>query len=343
MTVMKYIIKGFSVLASVAAVLFISGCADDKDKSSEEINKEYIEAWMEVNHPGIEPTGQGIYILADSPGTGEALDDSDYFAMLEYTVADMDGNISSTTILETAQQVGTYNQSYYYGPHWYILSDQATAIGVMEMLDGMRIGGVRTALVPSWLNMTSSSTSNSSSSNAIYTIKLVDKTDDILQWEIDTLERYTQKYMNDVDSTFLGYYYLQVNAPADTSTLPTDTSFYINYTGKLLNGLVFDTTIEDTAKFYGIYSSSKTYSPVQVQMSEDISSITVGSSSSSSYSSSSSVVTGFAYCLSKLKLYEKGICAFISQYGYQYSGSGNSIPSYSPLVFEIEMVDEPDE
>lgn len=338
---MKYFIKGSSVLAAIAAVLFISGCADDKDKTSEEINREYVEAWMEVNHPDIQPTGQGIYILADSAGTGEALDDSDYFAMLEYTVADMDGNISSTTIPEIAQQIGTYNSSYYYGPHWYIMSDQTTVIGILDMLDGMRIGGERTALVPSWLNATSNS--SSSASNAIYTVKLVDKTDDIYQWEIDTLERYTQKYMNDVDSTFLGYYYLQINAPTDTSTLPTDTSFYINYTGKLLNGLVFDTTIEDTAKFYGIYSSSKTYSPVEVQMSDDITSITVGSSSSSSYSSSSSVVTGFAYCLSKLKLYEKGICAFISLYGYQYSGNGNSIPSYSPLVFEVEMVDEPDE
>jgi FKBP-type peptidyl-prolyl cis-trans isomerase FklB len=337
MTVMKNFIKGFSVLAATAAVLFISGCADDNDKSSEEINKEYVEAWMEINHPGIEPTGQGIYILSDSAGTGEALSDEDIYAMIEYTVADLDGTITTTTSTELSQQLGTYNKSYYYGAHWFIRSEETTNIGLLDMLDGMNIGGVRTALVPSWLNETANSTS-SSASNAIYTIKLVDKTDDIVQWEIDTLESYTQKYMNDVDSTFTGYYYLQIKAPTDTSTLPTDTTFYINYTGKLLNGLVFDTTVEDTAKYYGIYSSSKTYAPVEVQMSDDISSITISTSSSSS---SSSVVTGFAYCLSKLKLYEKGICAFTSQYGYQYSGSGSSIPGFSPLVFEIEMVDEP--
>ena len=34
--------------------------------------KKFLEAWMEVNHPGVEPTGLGIYIIEDIPGTGTA-------------------------------------------------------------------------------------------------------------------------------------------------------------------------------------------------------------------------------------------------------------------------------
>lgn len=340
---MRNFMNEFCAFAAIPAMLLASGCADDKDKTSDEINKEYIEAWMKVNHPGITPTGKGIYILDDKEGTGEALGDKDYFAMIEYTVADMDGNISATTYPKVAQQVGKYDKSHFYGPHTYLRDAQVTPIGILEILSGMKVGGVRTALVPSWLNVTQRYSSKKDAFNAIYTITLADKTDDIRQWEIDTLERYAHKYMNDVDSTFTGYYYLQLKAPADTNPLPRDTSFYINYTGKLLNGLIFDTTIEDTAKFHGIYSSSKKYGPVKIQLSENFNEITLGGDSSPQTSGRGSLVTGFAYCISQLKRYEKGVCAFISQYGYQYSGSGKAIPSYAPLVFEIEMVDADEE
>ena len=37
-----------------------------------------------------------------------------------------------------------------------------------------------------------------------------------------------------------GFYYKQLQAPSDTTSFPKDTTIYINYTGRLLNGLVFD-------------------------------------------------------------------------------------------------------
>jgi FKBP-type peptidyl-prolyl cis-trans isomerase len=41
--------------------------------------------------------------------------------------------------------------------------------------------------------------------------------------------------------------------------------------------------------------------------------------------------------------FEKGIAVFTSPYGYSNSGSGSSIPGYSPLVFELEVVAKPEE
>ncbi len=335
---------------TAAAIAMAGACAKEVTESENEDNKLYLDAWMSVHHPDVQPTGLGVYIIEDQPGAGEAVTDDDYYYFIRYTSTDLDGNISSTSEEKVAQQTGSYTKGNYYGPTVVMDSYYVTQPGVLDAIKGMRIGGTRKVVVPGWLNSTISTSSsekyyttaeefykNKSGSNAIYTITLTDKTDNINKWEVDSLERYTARMMNDVDSTFYGYYYQRLKEPTDTTTFPTDTTFYINYTGRLLNGQVFDTTIEDTAKFYGIYSSSNTYEPQMVQLSETYTDITLGGSSSSD---GSTTISGFAYCLSKLKSYEKGVCAFYSALGYSYSGSGDVIPSFAPLTFEIEIVDK---
>jgi FKBP-type peptidyl-prolyl cis-trans isomerase len=59
-------------------------------------------------------------------------------------------------------------------------------------------------------------------------------------------------------------------------------------------------------------------------------------------SGKSSVVSGFALTLWQMKAMEKGIGIFISDYGYAANGNGNSIPGFSPLIFEIELVAKPE-
>ncbi len=340
------IIKFCGITAAVATMA--GACAKEASESKNGDNKLYLDAWLSVHHPDVTPSGLGIYIIDDQPGTGGAVSDDDYFLFIRYTATDLDGTIGSTSEERTAQQIGSYTKGNYYGPTVVLNTGLATQVGILEMIKGMNVGGTRTAVIPGWLNVTLDGDENyetgddyfenESGTNAIYTITLTDKTDDIYKWEVDSLERYTARVMDDVDSTFYGYYYQQLKAPADTATLPRDTTFYINYTGRLLNGQVFDTTVEDTAKFYGIYSSSNTYEPQKVTLSETYTDITLGGSSSSD---GSTVIDGFAYCLSKMKAYEKGVCAFYSYLGYGYSGSGSTIPKYAPLTFEIEIVDEP--
>ena len=58
-------------------------------------------------------------------------------------------------------------------------------------------------------------------------------------------------------------------------------------------------------------------------------------------SSKSDMIPGFAMTLWQMRAHEKGIGVFYSPLGYGYNGSGASIPSYSPLIFEIEIVDKP--
>ena len=133
-----------------------------------------------------------------------------------------------------------------------------------------------------------------------------------------------------------GFYYKQTSAPESDEAFPSDTTIYINYTGKLLNGLVFDTTDERIAKDNGLYNPDKSYTPVSIQWGEEYTDITMGSGSSS-------VIDGFARTLWQMKAMESGVSIFYSPLGYGYSGSEPSIPPYSPLIFEIEIVEKPEE
>ena len=58
-------------------------------------------------------------------------------------------------------------------------------------------------------------------------------------------------------------------------------------------------------------------------------------------SENSSIISGFALTLWQMQSFEKGIGVFYSPLGYNYSGSGASIPGYAPLIFEIEVVEKP--
>ena len=146
------------------------------------------------------------------------------------------------------------------------------------------------------------------------------------------MKRFSEKWLGGIDTVSTGFYYKQLREP-DDSIASNDTTLYVNYIGRLLNGQVFDTNIADTAKMYNIYSSAKTYAPSEINWNEDPASVTL---------EGSSVISGWAKALSMMNDHEKGVAMFYSSLGYSYSGSGNSIPPYAPLIFEIELVDNPE-
>lgn len=326
------------LVIAAAACLFAASCAKEVTTDSKKELRDYFLAWMAANHPGVEPQSNGIYLLEESTGVGLPYTGEEYF-YAEITVADIKGNISSTYSEALSKQLGTYNKAYYYGPKMAGLGTMNA--GLYNIVYGMQRGGTRKAIIPFWMatyDMYDTQeeyfkNASTSSSNAMYTVKLVDYTTDVDKWEIDSLETHLYKlYKAAPDSVSYGLYYYQTTPPTSDAEFPSDTTIYINYTGKLLNGQVFDTTIENVAKDNNIYSSSKTYKPVKVEWSSDASSITL---------SGSSVIAGFYNTLYKMKEFEKGVCYFISAKGYSSSGSGSTIPPYSPLCFEIEIVEQP--
>ena len=343
---MKKIIK---TAAYLALALAAAGCAKAVKEGPNDANERYFNAWMALNHPDAKPVGIGIYVLEEEEGNGTVVEEDNY-VYARYTATDLEGNITAYTDQEIAKQLGEYQPANYYGPKVLTTFENTLQAGLLEAMVGMKTGGRKKIIVPAWLmtyNIYDTPEeyleNSSSSSDAIYDITVTDVTSDIYKYEIQEIADYfSENYdtfgpFSAADSLkgFYGCYYKQLVAPVDTTSFPSDTTVYINYTGKLLNGQVFDTTIEKIAKDNNIYSATRAYEPVSISWGESYENITMGSEGST-------VISGFAITLWQMRAFEKGIGVFYSPLGYSYNGSGSTIPSYAPLVFEIEMVEEPE-
>ena len=333
------------IIMAAAALVLIS-CAKEKTASLNEDAKRYFDAWISQNHPTAVKTPLGAYIISETPGTGTAASDS-LFVRINYSVYTLDGNLSTTTIEKKARQAGTFDKTAYYGPDVTYRGEKLEALsaGIEEAISTMKAGGRKTIAVPGWLSESKRYDSEEkyrekcSGTDYIYELELVDAFNDSDRWERDSLLKYmAANYPAAVeDDDLSGFFYVKTKDGLDKE-FAADTTIYINYTGRLLNGMVFDTTIKDTAKVWNLYSSEKTYEQSRVNWyssSEDYTSITLGTSDSST-------ITGFAYALDKMHPGEAGKCFFISKYGYKASGSGSSIPGYSPLCFELETTNAPE-
>lgn len=330
-----------NIAMGLAAIAALTGsCAKNVATGTNDLNKRYFDAWLKTHHPDAARTALGAYIIEDTPGTGELLGNSEStpFIYASCTITDLDGNVSSTDSRVLAQQIGSYKESNYYGPGIVSRLEGRSYAGVNDVLSTMRVGGTRKAVIPGWLISTSvfdkeeDYLNTASGTDAIYTFTVEEAIKDLEKWELDSIARYMARTNPGVDTVVTGFYYVQTKEPLDTSSFSTDVTVYLNYTGRLLNGQVFDTTIKDTAKVHGIYSASRDYKPTTVKWdAEDFSKITMGDDEST-------VVTGFSRLVSMMKAGEEGFAVFYSPYGYSASGSGSSIPAYSPLIFEIQLL-----
>ena len=326
-----------------AALAMTMSCARTVTSYNYADAKRYLEAWMSQRYPDIKPNADGLYVLEETQGTGDLVEGNDY-VFLTYTVRTIDGTVEKTTDPEMSKQLGTYEKATYYGDHVWKFADNNQTAGVEYALKGLKAGGSRKVVIPRWLLTYNRHDSvegylddtKGASSDYIYEFTVSEATDSLDRWQIDTIDRYIAANYDksQVIKESRGFRYIRLQEPTDTTAYKKDSTFYINYTGRLLNGQVFDTTDPKVAKIHNVYSASRTYAPVKIKMGETYSDITM---------SGSSTITGFALTLWNMRPYEKAVGIFYSNYGYGASGSGDKIPEYAPLIFEIEIVDEPDE
>ena len=340
MNKMNHILPRLALLPVVAALLAAS-CNKNTGEGANVALKRQFDAWRAIHYPAAVEK-DGIYIIEDIPGNGLEWDDDLPVTFLTYTMRSLDGTVTFNTDEMWARQLGEWDQTYCDGPQVTPTGKDASYAGVDILLEGMREGGTRTAIIPSWMLTYSRydtlegylavSTDNPAT---IYTITLLGQTENVSANEFRELKDYAKQAWNvsDTLSTAAVFFKSFSEFEDEPDEMPNDTTVYINYTGRrVYDGQVFDTTIADTAKYYHIYNPSKKYAPVPVTWAEKPTDIKL---------EGSSVVGGFAHGMYAMHAGEKASFCFGFDLGYGSSGSGKLIPGYAALQFDVELVPEP--
>ena len=329
------------LLLPVAAALLAASCNKNVGEGTNVALKRQFDAWRDIHYPAAQEK-DGIYIIEDTPGTGLAWNDDLPVTFMTYTLRSLDGTVSTNTDEAWDKQLGLWDQTNYYGPQIVLTGEGASYAGMDAILDGMRQGGSRTAIIPSWMmtrdrhdSVDEYMKTATDIPSMIYSITFMDQTDNLQEYEFRTMEEYAVRNWNVTDTLSTGAVFFKsfTHFDNDPVKIPNDTTVYINYTGRRLSdGQVFDTTIADTAKVHHIYNASKTYAPVPVSWAEKPDEIKLNGNT---------VVDGFAHGLHAMHAGEKASFCFGYNLGYGSSGSGSMIPAYAALQFDIELVPEP--
>lgn len=342
--------KIIPILITVAVLL--SSCAKTVSVETRALESQALAAYMDKYYSGAyQKTTMGAYVFTadEIPGTGAQYGSMAYIRV-DYTTEDRAGRFSMSTLADVNKKNGTYSSRNYYGPQVMYCAENSLKAGVEELLTGngttlgpMKIGGTRKALIPGWLMTVSRYGSeaeyikNVSGTEAVYTVTLVDTFADEEKWEKDSLARFiAANYPDAVEDTEIGggWYFVVTKASTDTELLDSESTVYCYYTLRDLAGRVIDTNVEKVARDNDFYSSSSTYEPSLINWNADYTKITMTTSETD-------VVDGFANAFLHLKQYEAGKAIFWSGLGYYSTGSGNLIPAYSPLCFDIELTEKP--
>ncbi|TDK44353.1 FKBP-type peptidyl-prolyl cis-trans isomerase [Algoriphagus formosus] len=101
--------------------------------------------------------------------------------------------------------------------------------------------------------------------------------------------------------------------------VPGDT-VQVNYVGKLLNGRVFDTSIESVARDNNIFSENRNYIPLRFILGRG------------------QLIEGFESAIAIMEAGDKATVIMPSLFGYGGAAQGD-IPPNSPLIFELDFID----
>lgn len=95
----------------------------------------------------------------------------------------------------------------------------------------------------------------------------------------------------------------------------------VNYTGKLLNGSVFDSSYEEVAREEGTYNERREYGPIEIPIGEG------------------NVIKGWDEGIMLLKEGTKARLYIPSTLAYGPRANGDKIPANSTLIFDVELVE----
>lgn len=311
------------------ATVLTASCAIEPNTDSNYSEDRVMKAWINTYYPTAKAVGDtGVYLLETQNGNGVTVPDSAY-VQVHFTKFNLDGSVVSTNDEDIAGQNGQYAPTSWYGGNIWRVDQGYLPEGLEQVIKSMRSGAHFKAAIPASASSHDYSAYTAFSSTSESVNHIIDVTIDTVYADIYA---YQERVMRQwfilncqVPDTVAEHLYLKKLEAHESSsdTIASGTVIKVRYIGRMMNGQVFDTNIEDTAKFYRIWSDGGSYDALSISYypgDEDI--IT-----------KNSVVDGFAMAIARMNYNEKAVTLFGPQLGYGESGSSPTIPEYSPLVF----------
>ncbi|GAB4395833.1 MAG: hypothetical protein OHK0053_06900 [Microscillaceae bacterium] len=150
--------------------------------------------------------------------------------------------------------------------------------------------------------------------------KRIEEAEKRLGGEKKQIEQYLKDKKLNGKSTTSGLFYVIQKEGTGASPQPGD-SVSVNYKGMLLNGKVFDTSIEAEAKAAEVFNPNRTYGPFKFILGRQ------------------QVIPGWDEGIALLKLGTKALLLIPSRLAYAERGTPDgSIPPHSILIFEVELI-----
>ncbi|MDB5108914.1 MAG: peptidylprolyl isomerase [Mucilaginibacter sp.] len=137
--------------------------------------------------------------------------------------------------------------------------------------------------------------------------------------EVANTDKYIAEHKLILKATPSGLKYLITAPSVKRKPLAGDT-VWVNYTGRTLDGKVFDSSVQDEAKKAGLQQPGRTYEPIK---------FAVGSGM---------VIPGWDEGLLLLNEGSKAVFVIPSKLAYGEKGAGEDIKPFSTLLFDIELV-----
>jgi FKBP-type peptidyl-prolyl cis-trans isomerase len=286
---------------------------------SEEPGK--IQAYIAKNNVTTAPTASGIYLIAQNPGAGRSIAQTDFVEM-NLTVSSIDGKKIFSTLDKNRPITFEYGKPF-------------DTKGFDEAIGMMKKGSKATVIVPSAMGFGEQGKKDMQGADIIapyspvvYDIEILDlrtKSENEKAMKVKEANEkkaaavamsqepiLIQQYIKDNKITAKpngsGIYYIE-KVKGKGPKAVAGKKVKVHYTGKLLNGKVFDSSLD-----------KKPSTPLE---------FTIGKGE---------VIPGWDEGISMMSAGGKATLVIPSKLGYGERGAGNDIPPFSPLVFDVELI-----
>ncbi|TVR72125.1 MAG: hypothetical protein EA408_07335 [Marinilabiliales bacterium] len=289
--------------------IFLS-CNDDSSDLHKEKEMRYLRQYISENDIDVEPERSGLYYIPVHAGQGAKPSAGDWL-IISYTARTLFNQVFDTTDEDVAIRNNIHSSNQIYGDRRLEL-DAIMVSGLKEGLKMTREGGAATLIVPSHLGFGSKGTGVVAPyTTLIYDFELVKVIDDPAAYEEELIEKYLESY---TDSTHLvvtaresGLYYIELVEGTGNNHPEEEDRVDVYYLGTFTDGRVFDTNIGGSLFSFPIGAEA--------------------------------AIPGFEEGVMLMKPGGRSRIIVPSVLAYGEHGSGEKIPGYTPLVFDIELFD----